>query len=444
MKIKKLKDAAMMLLCAMLVMSVSSCHDDYDEKKTSSEPITESAGSFEIINNADGTIITGNVVKLEVGGSLHVKFIPNEKCKSIPFTLCYVLPNATSVSLEKTEADIPLNGESELEVYVTYKTGEGILYESRRSIHIDYISTDEAAGTFTLSNPNSGKELVATFYNSIVLYVGDTIKVDFKPNDKYKDYEFTISSEQLVSIGNNQFVVPASLASAEAHTSNTSFVGDAGKPVKIIATCNETKDNVKYQLSATNECRIFAYSIPESLLVKYTLEVSAELLQFVIPTIVCANEDGSKTTSYTLKDGDWEKTEKEHIVVYSDDEGKDHYVSVTKGEKPEEGWVKTYEYDSWPPYTYVFERDYTAKNTTLVATVTYQAKDNVSVTQDSYEFYHKLDWYNKQRGVVMNVDLTDHTVRKDKVLEYIDNLVGKADEIKLFIDRTGKIEQIYK
>lgn len=145
MKIKKFKEAAMMLLCAMLVMSVSSCHDDDDEKKTSSEPITESAGSFEIINNADGTIITGNVVKLEVGGSLHVKFIPNEKCKSIPFTLCYVLPNATSVLLEKTEADIPLNGESELEVYVAYKTGEGILYESRRSIHIDYISTDEAA-----------------------------------------------------------------------------------------------------------------------------------------------------------------------------------------------------------------------------------------------------------------------------------------------------------
>lgn len=214
--------------------------------------------------------------------------------------------------------------------------------------------------------------------------------------------------------------------------------------MKIIATFNETKDNVKYQLSATNECRIFAYSIPESLLVKYTLEVSAELLQFVTPTIVCANENGSNTTSYTLKDGDWAKTEQEHIVVYSDDEGKDHFVSETKGEKPEEGWTKTDEFDYWPPYSYGFERDYTAKNTTLVATVTYQAKDNVSVTQDSYEFYHKLDWYNKQRGVVMNVDLTDHTVRKDKVLEYIDNLVGKADEIKLFIDRTGNIEQIYK
>ena len=353
MKIKKFKEAAMMLLCAMLVMSVSSCHDD-DSTESESKP------------NEDTEV--------------------------------------------KTE---PIN--------------------------------DENAGSFTLLSPVSGKELVATYHNSIVLYVGDTIKVDFRPNDKYKDYEFNISCEQLVSIGNNQFVVPASLASEEAHSSNISgFVGDAGKPVKIVATCNKTIDNVEYQLSATNECRIFAYSIPESLLVKYTLEVSAELLQFVIPTIVCANEDGSKTTSYTLKDGDWEKTEKEHIVVYSDDEGKEHYVSVTKGEKPGEGWVKTYEYDSWPPYSYVFERDYTAKNTTLVATVTYQAKDNVSVTQDSYEFYHKLKWYNKQRGVVMDVDLTDHTVKKERVQEYIDDLVGKTDEVKLYIDKTGKIEQIYK
>ena len=303
---------------------------------------------------------------------------------------------------------------------------------------------DDKAGTFSILDPSSDKELIATFYNSIVLYVGDIIKVDFKPNDEYKDYEFTISCEQLESIGNNMFVIPNSLASAEAHSSIISFVGGAGKPVEFIASYSETKDKVKYELSATNTCRVFAYSIPESIPIKYTLKVSSELLQFITPTITCANESGGNTTSYTLKDGDWEKTEKEHILLYADEEGKHHDVWVTKGEKPEDGWTLIGEDDYWSPYSYSFEKNYTAKNATLTATVSYQAKSDVSITQDSYEFYHKLDWYNKQRGTVMDVDLTDHTVKKEKVQEYIDNLVGTTEEVKLFIDKTGKIEQIYK
>ena len=276
---------------------------------------------------------------------------------------------------------------------------------------------DDKAGTFTLSNPNSGTELVATYYKCIVLYVGDTIKVDFKPNDKYKDCEFTINSEQLQKVGENLFVVPETLKSAEAHKPISAIVGEPGIPVKITASCNEVKEDVKYKLYAEDEVRLFAYGIPEKLLVKYTLDVSQDLAQFVIPTITFPNENGNGTKSLVVKDTDWIKNNVEHVKIYSDANGKHHHI--LEGEQPEPGWELLEEYDYFPPYSYDLDRNYTAKSTTLTVTVSYQQKENINITEDSYEFNHRLGWDNEQRGFVMDIDLTDHTVKKELLFQFL-------------------------
>lgn len=310
----------------------------------------------------------------------------------------------------------------------------------------DEITTvsDNVAGSFKLLNPASGEELVATFYNCIKIYVGDTIKVDFTPNDKYKNCKFNINCEQLKKVGENLFVVPEALKSAEAHKQFYVIVGEPGEPVKFTASYNEVKEDVKYILSAEVETRLFAYGIPENLLVKYTLDISQDLAQFVIPTITFPNENGNGMNSLVVKDTDWIKSNVEHVKIYSDVNGKHHHIIEGEGKQPESGWELLEEYDYLPPYYYTLDRNYTTKNTTLTVTVSYQQKENINITEDSYEFNHKLDWNNEQRGLVINLDLTDHTVKKEKVQEYLDNLVGKTDEVKLYIDRTGKIEQIYK
>lgn len=303
---------------------------------------------------------------------------------------------------------------------------------------------DSDAGIFKLLDTSTGSELQVGKNNCIYLYVGDTIKVLFEYKSEYKDFNFTFESEQLNKVGDDLFVVPSNLASAEAHSTVIITVGEPGKPVVISASCTTVKDNVEYKLSAKRDFRVFAYGIPESILVNYYLNVSPELLQFVTPAITCPNENGSSSTSYVLKDEDWEKTEKEHYVVYKNEENKYKYVNVSKGETPEEGWTMIEEFDYWAPYLYGFDRDYTAKNTILTATVSYQQNNNVDISQDSYEFYHKLNWNSKQSGIHMDIDLTDHTVKKEKVQEYIDKLANTHDVVKLSIDRTGRIEEIYK
>lgn len=83
MKIRKLKDAAMMLLCAMLVMSVSSCHDDDDKTTTTND---DNAGTFTVKNITSEEEIDDNPY-LFLNDTIKVSFTPKEQYKSKKFKI---------------------------------------------------------------------------------------------------------------------------------------------------------------------------------------------------------------------------------------------------------------------------------------------------------------------------------------------------------------------
>jgi hypothetical protein len=97
MKIKKIKEAAMMLLCAMLVMSVSSCHDDDDDNTTlatkdekteeTDESGNEDVGQFVITNISSGEIVEGDETYVVPGDTLTFVFMPNVKYKDVTFQI---------------------------------------------------------------------------------------------------------------------------------------------------------------------------------------------------------------------------------------------------------------------------------------------------------------------------------------------------------------------
>lgn len=91
MKIENFKKTAMLLLSAMFVVSISSCHKDDEE--TISTKKDDNAGTFTLVNLTGKEEISGNSVSLFKDDTLKFIFTPKEKYKTKEFEIECVVSN---------------------------------------------------------------------------------------------------------------------------------------------------------------------------------------------------------------------------------------------------------------------------------------------------------------------------------------------------------------
>lgn len=415
MRINNLKGMIMLLLCAMFVLSISSCHDDDDEKKTSPKPSTENAGSFEIINNTDGTIISENVAKLRKGNILHLKFTPEKKCEAIPFSLTYVLQNDTTILHGKTEADVPLNGENELVVYVEYRK-EGIIFETRRTIHIEYL--DEKTGHFVIKNITSGETIDG---DEAYIVPEDTLTITFIPEEKFKDVSFKIKKTDYGEEINDTLVFHSTSSKITINGVET----DTRHRIELSAEPSNGYDNVNrtinvffYDKSSSAKCRVLAM---------------ADLLMFVDPVIKFSDNKGNNLECRPF-DG---------ITIKRDSIDIDGMKLELAND-----WSKAFRYTQW--------------GSEAEATMAFVRKQPVELTRDSYDldcslllrgYAYEKDFSPLSASITINIGITvggknkmtDEygKIKKEYVEEYINKLVETTQTKRIKIDENGKVTEIF-
>ena len=286
--------------------------------------------------------------------------------------------------------------------------------------------TVDDAGTFIVTNLSYDEGNDNLNVNALK---GDTLKVIFSPKKDYKDLKFVLDCQELKKLNDSLFVVTDSKAGRYQHSLSAKY------EAKTEST------NISY--SANN---ILTVNIPEAyVIIPYKVSISNDLLGFVDAELSYTDADGNDHTC-VISDNQWVRSDSVRCQLWEDAKGGLHFVEVEK-DHAEEGWTLVEERMELPYIYYDFIVRYYNVGISTNVIVRYKQKESMSFDRDSYDFYHKL-----KRGKAdvhipnliyidnsFSFDLTiniggDNLLKKDKVKDYIDELVKTPDVIKLRID----------
>lgn len=284
---------------------------------------------------------------------------------------------------------------------------------------------DSEAGTFIITNISANEEVKGSSYQC---FAGDTLKVEFHPNEQYSSFKFNVTASLLTKLSDSLFLVP------DLETSNGG-VSSIAKNVDFKAT-NDTNGN---KLSAKMRIPFFTY-VPEAD-IAYSLSISPELLPFIDVTLDYTTDNGTKTKS--LSNSDWTQ-DTVYAYVFKNEKGGEMHSS-NKEEK--EGYTLTDSIAFY--YTHFYLNMHYAKlDTDHTVTAHYTPKTGVEPTKESYYFRHSLFWGPATicGASVNNVSIsiggrTD--IKKEEVVSYLEELSATPDIVKLHLSkRERKITEI--
>lgn len=280
-------------------------------------------------------------------------------------------------------------------------------------------------GKFTVTNACTGEDLNASANN---MFDKDTLRIVFQPEEKYKDTLFTISCDDLKSIGDSLFVLKNRTSSPDS--------------LLITATCQS--DSTLRAESKIGISVSHAYAV-----VPFWLQASQDLLLLSTAQVTYTDADGHEHT-FDISDEDWVRPDSITLYLFRDNNGYEQLIS-DKAEGEGKGWTLIEEEKLGPNATYTFDVRYYHLGIGACVSVTYKHKENVVTSVDTYYLYHSLDRKSADitvpNGIVVdiynptNIDLTNHDVSQAELNDYFSKLQSNPDIINLSISSTGDITQ---
>lgn len=272
-------------------------------------------------------------------------------------------------------------------------------------------------GTFTIRNICTGEEMNSSIKN---MFDKDTLCIVFQPEEKYKDKLFTITCEDLKSIGDSLFVLKDKSLSPDS--------------LLITATCqSDTTIRVedKFDISVSH-----AYAV-----VPFCLEASQDLLLLSTAEVTYTDADGQEHT-FDVSDDKWVRSEGTFLYEFVDDNGQKH-VTFDKTEGLDKGWTLILEKQYGPDATYTFDVRYYHLGIDASVSVTYKPKENITLSADTYYLYHYLDRKKADitisNGLVNDIyapigrNATSDYVPQSELNDYFSKLQSTPDVFKLNI-----------
>lgn len=272
---------------------------------------------------------------------------------------------------------------------------------------------DAEVGEIVVTNLSAQEEITS---NTTTMLNGDTLKVMFLPKNEFIGKRFTMSSSQLKKLNDSLFV-------ANNHK--------AGLTVVSLVAELEEDASIKVQ-------KDIEVNVPSSYaIVPFVLQASQDLLQFTTAEVTYTDAAGEKHI-FTIDNKDWHRPDSTSIFHYDTD-------------TPQDGWTLIEERKLAPNADFTFRVRYYQLGIDASVSVRYVAKANVTLSADSYYFYHDLDRYSAEivvpNTIVRDIynstrfDLTNHDVAKADVPAYLETLKSEPDVFNLNISAKGDITE---
>lgn len=447
------------LFAILSCVLIGCCKDDNDtatveDTKDNNDTVNDTeAGTFEIAS-MDGVELQQDE-KFLLGDTIKIFFQPKEEYQSFKFELncelltrindtLFVIPidllrklgienNSSANGYKNTKISVSAKYKDDLYTLSAENSFDIIVVEKPQN---EYITN---AGTFELYNLSTldGQNLITKGINISIglgptydLYGGDTIKIRFTPKREYRQHTFDIVCKGLDKINDSIYVVPRIIQE------------DNHLLVTMSASCQIRKSTTIYNISASNS-KTLSYMPDFVFDVRFELEMSDDLLKFARPKLTYTDASGNEIT-LILNETDFTK-ETIHAALYKDSEGWSHVIYDDKQPDPE--WTLVEERDVFMTY-YPFASKFTKRDTELKVHVKYLPIENISLTQDRYQFEHDLRWYaDGYVNVYIPISITIDGSETDKVNRaqaYLNSLFASSDSLKLKIDNTGTIKSVLK
>lgn len=286
-------------------------------------------------------------------------------------------------------------------------------------------TTSLSDGSFEVTNLSAHEPVGSS---AVVIY-HDTLLIKFNSKQDYENPSFTISCRELEKVNDSIFVVP-SLKTGEN---------------KITLEAADTVNNyIIYKAE-----QIITFKIPESyMIIPLSVRVSADLKPFIDVELSYTDKEG-KEKKYLIKEEEWIKPDSALFYKYETEDGLIGYASQV----PEGAKILEEEKLASDPRFTLDTRFVDLKNdVTTTFSARYIPKQNVELEREEYRFTHYIDRKSAQISIPgkividaytsINIDLTDHTVRKEDVASYLEELSAKPDIKKFKLLTSGSIESV--
>lgn len=289
-------------------------------------------------------------------------------------------------------------------------------------------TTSFTDGTFEITNL-SAYEPVG---NTAVVICHDTLLIKFYPKQDYENSTFTISCPELEKVNDSIFVVP-NLKTGEN---------------QITLEAADTIDNININIINKSE-QVITLTIPESyMIIPLLVSVSADLKPFIDVELSYTNIEG-KEQKYLIKEEEWIKPDSVTLYKYETADGKISYAYTV----PEGAKILEEERHAPNPHFSLDTRFLDLKNdVTTTFTARYIPKHDIELSREKYSFTHNIDRKSARVSIpgkividaytAINIDLTDHTVLKENVAAYLEELASKPDVKKFKLSTSGDIDSV--
>ncbi|MCH5311343.1 MAG: hypothetical protein J1E57_05220 [Prevotella sp.] len=202
----------------------------------------------------------------------------------------------------------------------------------------------KSAGDFIVVNKRTNetltiKEATEDGAEEIIAHVGDTLKITFNPETKYKDYSFK-----------KRYILPDNrVEGGKENDSEYEYVITSLKKgvygIDLEASSSGTNDKTNWDLQAKGK---FNMKIVPYVNVDYVLSCPNALLEFATPQVIYVGNDG-KPVTFTIPESDWKELiypeswdlEDEKAIVVIDGE------SIISEQTKTMQWTKYVEYDDF-------------------------------------------------------------------------------------------------
>ena len=280
----------------------------------------------------------------------------------------------------------------------------------------------DAGGTFYVQILATGEEIT----NTAEVIKGDSLLVVYKPKSENQNKSFLISCDGMEQKRDGVFVLKKE--------ANGTF------PVVFKAECSGETEIYR----ATKTLNL---TIPSSyFLIPMIVSVSNDLLSFVDVDLCYTDKEGAEH-QYRITEKDWFKYDSYTWYTYKDENG-----NVVESTNVPEGCEIISEEtidDTDSHFTLQTRFLNLQENVTTTFTAHYTPKADLVLNKDNYKFMHNIDRKSATisiSGVTVvdmylpiNIDLTNHTVLKENVATYVENLSQTPDVKKFRISTDGHI-----
>lgn len=286
------------------------------------------------------------------------------------------------------------------------------------------IDLDASAGSFEVKNlsAHESAEQVADVVPT------DTFVIKFSPKQDYENFEFAISCSELKKINDSIFVVP------NLETGNNDITLEA------VATAGN------YIYKATHTMTL---KVPESyIIIPMNVVLSADLEPLVDVEMSYTDIHGNERR-YLIKDEDWVRPDSASFYEYIDEEGR----TVYSGRVPD-GCTIVREEKYAPNHSFSLDARFLniTSDVTTTFTARYSPKQSVELNREDYYFTHGIDRKSARVNIPgkividsyssFNIDMTDHTVMRENVAAYLEELSNKPDVKKFKLSTSGDISTV--